>query len=207
MMDRRLYPISLVIFCVLIVLPVLNPFGESRSHAADPDLPGGDPGVSKDEYLIGKGDMLEILVWKEPDLSRTVRVRLDGKISLPLVDDIPAAGSTLLQVKKRVTEALSGFVDAPAVYVMLAENRSKRIYIVGKVNSPGEYPLEKDMTLLQAVATAGGFAEWADRGDIIVMRKGPKGQFRIKADYQRAVSGKDIEQNILLHPDDVIVVP
>jgi polysaccharide export outer membrane protein len=132
---------------------------------------------------------------------------MDGKISLPLVDDIQAAGSTLLQVKKRITEALSGFVDAPAVYVMLEESRSKRIYIVGKVNAPGEYPLEKDMTLLQAIAMAGGFAEWADRGDIVIMRKVPQGQIRIEADYQRAVSGKDLGQNIPLRPDDVIVVP
>jgi polysaccharide export outer membrane protein len=90
---------------------------------------------------------------------------------------------------------------------MLQENRSKRIYIVGKVNAPGEYVVEKDTTLLQAISMAQGFAEWADKGDIIVIRKGPKGQFRIRADYQRAVSGKDIEQNILLQPDDVIVVP
>jgi polysaccharide export outer membrane protein len=151
--------------------------------------------------------VLEILVWKEPDLSRTVTVRMDGKISLPLVDDIPAAGSKPLEVKERITQALSGFVDAPAVYVILQEQNSKRIYLVGKVNSPGEYPLKRDMTLLHAIALAGGFAEWAGTGDIVIIRKGPKGQVRIKADYGRAVSGKDIEQNILLYPDDVIIVP
>jgi len=160
-----------------------------------------------DDYLIGPGDVLEILVWHEPALSRTVRVRMDGKISLPLVDDVQAADSTLLQVKERITKALSGYMDAPAVYVMLDENRSKKIYVVGKVNAPGEYVLEKQMSLLQAIAMAGGFAEWADKGDIVVMRKGPQGQVRLKVDYKRAISGKDVQQNIPLQPDDVIIVP
>ena len=123
------------------------------------------------------------------------------------MDEIQAGGSTLLQVKERITKALSAYVDAPAVYVMLQENRSKKIYIEGLVNAPGEYVLEKPMTVLQAIAMAGGFAEWADKADIIVMRKGTKGQIRIKVDYKRAISGKDVEQNILLQPDDVIIVP
>ncbi len=98
-------------------------------------------------------------------------------------------------------------MDAPAVYVMLLEARSKRIYVIGKVNNPGEQPLEKHMSLLQAISMAGGFADWADTNDIIIMRKGPKGQTRMKVDYRRAVSGKDMTQNILIKPDDVIVVP
>jgi polysaccharide export outer membrane protein len=151
--------------------------------------------------------LLEILVWKEPDLSRTVYVRVDGKISLPLVDDIQAANSTLLEVKERITQALSGYLDSPAVYVILQENRSKKIYMVGKVNVPGEYVLEKKMTVLQAIARAGGFAEWANMENIVVMRTGPQGQFRIKVDYKGITSGKDVEQNIFLQPDDVIIVP
>lgn len=159
------------------------------------------------QYLIGPGDVLEILVWREPDISRTVRVRPDGKISLPLVDDIQAAKSTLPQLKARITKALAAFVDNPSVYVMLQENRSKRIYVVGMVTTPGEYVLEKDLTVLQAVAMAGGFTEWAKKDEIVILRRGPKTQSRIEFDYNRVVSGKDIEQNILLKPDDVIVVP
>lgn len=198
-----------LIFCFLFLIypPLFDPDGESQGHTEELDARGGAPQMSQDEYLIGPGDVLEILVWKEPDLSRTVHVRLDGKISLPLMDDIQAANSTLLKVKERITTALRGYVDAPAVYVMLEENRSKKIYIVGKVNAPGEYVIEKDVSLLQAIAMAGGFAEWADKGDIVVMRKGPQGQFRIKVDYGRVVSGKDIDQNILLQADDVIIVP
>ena len=159
------------------------------------------------DYLIGAGDVLEILVWKEPDISRTVRVRPDGKISLPLADDIQASESTLLQLKKRITVALAAYVDHPSVYVMLQENRSKRFYIVGKVNAPGEYVLEKGVTVLQAIAMASGFTEWANKNDIVILRRGPQGQFRIEFDYDRVVSGKDIKQNIFLNPDDVIIVP
>jgi len=200
--------VALFICSILLIYPPLfDPLTESQGYAEELEAPAGAPPASEDEYLIGPGDVLEILVWKEPDLSRTVRVRLDGKISLPLMDDIQAADSTLLQVKERITKALRGYLDAPSVYVMLQENRSKKIYIVGKVNEPGEYVIEKDTNLLQAIAMAGGFAEWADKGDIVVMRKGPQGQFRIKVDFGRAVSGKDIDQNILLQPDDIIVVP
>jgi len=158
-------------------------------------------------YLIGAGDVLEILVWREPDISRTVRVRPDGKISLPLVDDIQALHCTLPQLKDRITKTLAAYVDNPAVYVMLQENRSKKIYLIGKVNAPGEYVLEKETTVLQAIATAGGFTEWANKDDIVILRKGQQGQFRIEFDYDRLVSGKDIQQNILLKPDDVILVP
>jgi polysaccharide export outer membrane protein len=190
----------LVLFLLSPFVPrVLNPLGNQPALAGE--------AKSQNDYLIGPGDVLEILVWQEEELSRTVRVRLDGKISLPLADEIQAAGKTPMQVKQLITKALNRFLDAPAVYVILEENRSKRFYMVGKVNAPGEYVIEKNTTLLQAISMASGFAEWADKGDIIVIRKGPKGQFRIRADYQRAVSGKDIEQNILLQPDDVIVVP
>lgn len=198
----------LVLFLLSPFVPhVLNPLGNQPALAGQAGTPDNAVAESQGDYLIGPGDVLEILVWQEPGLSRTVRVRLDGKISLPLADEIQAAGKTPMQVKKLITKALSRFVDAPAVYVLLQENRSKRIYIVGKVNAPGEYVMEKDTTLLQAISMAKGFTEWADKGDIVVIRKGPQGQFHIRADYQRAVSGKDIEQNILLQPDDVIVVP
>jgi len=174
--------------------------GETASATASPSTQAAD-------YLIGAGDVVEIVVWKEPDLSRTVRVRPDGKISLPLVDDIQASQSTLLRLKERITEALAAYVDHPAVYVMLQENRSNKIYIIGKVNAPGEYVLERDTTVLQAIATAGSFTEWAKKDDIVILRRGPQGPFRIEFDYDRVISGKDIEQNILLNPDDLIIVP
>ncbi len=199
----------LAAFAVLAFLILGRPdiFETGRARAGQQPPARFSAAQQDSDYLIGPGDVLEIMVWKEPDISRTVTVRLDGKISLPLVDDIQAANSTLLQVKQRITKALRGYVDAPAVYVMLVEARSKKIYVIGKVNHPGELRLEKQMNLLQAISMAGGFADWADTKDIVIMRKGPKGQIRMKVDYRRAVSGKDIGQNILLQPDDVIVVP
>ncbi len=200
---------ALSAFAILALLLLFRPdfFQTGSAQAGDQPPPRFSASQQDNDYLIGPGDVLEIMVWKEPDISRTVTVRLDGKISLPLVDDIQAANSTLLQVKQRITKALRGYVDAPAVYVMLLEARSKKIYVIGKVNNPGELRLEKQMNLLQAISLAGGFADWANTKDIVIMRKGPKGQIRMKVDYRRAVSGKDIGQNILLQPDDVIVVP
>ncbi|MBN1841119.1 MAG: polysaccharide biosynthesis/export family protein [Deltaproteobacteria bacterium] len=199
----------LIVTCTLCFF-FAGVFVHTRPDSAMAGEPTTTPvGTSKhgDDYLVGAGDMLEILVWREPDLSRTIRVRPDGKISLPLVDDIEAANSTLPQLKDRITKALAAYVENPSVYVMLQENRSKKIYIVGMVGAPGEYVLERPITVLQAIATAGGFTEWAKKDDILIVRKGPKGQFRIEFDYERVVSGKDIKQNILLNPDDVIIVP
>jgi polysaccharide export outer membrane protein len=192
---------------VLCLSPISQPFGLAVARGEEKEALSTGTSPQPEEYLIGPGDVLEILVWKEPDLSRIVRVRLDGKISLPLVDDIQASDFTLEEVKTRITKALSGYVDAPAVYVMLQENRSKKIYVIGKVMAPGEFVLEKETTILHAIAMAGGFAEWANKDEIVIIRKEPQGQLRIKFDYDRAVSGKDLKQNILLRPDDVIVVP
>lgn len=175
--------------------------------AGETSVPRSKPTTQAGHYIIGPGDVLEIVVWREPDISRIVRVRPDGKISLPLADDIQAAQGTLLQLKKRLTEALSAFVDAPSVYVMLQENRSKKFYVVGKVNAPGEHVLERDTTLLQAIAMARGFTEWANTDDIVILRRLPKMQIHIEVDYDRVISGKDLKQNIFLNPDDVIVVP
>ena len=210
------YQKKIKLLLVILVIFLLSFFSSgvfglkgSDDALADETAPA-DAGESAEmaDYLIGAGDVLEILVWREPDISRTVHVRPDGKISLPLVDDIQASQCTLLQLKESITKALAAYVDNPAVYVMLQENRSKKIYLIGKINEPGEYILEKETTVLQAIATAGGFTDWADKDDIVILRKEKQEQLRIEFDYDRLVSGKFIQQNIfLLKPGDVIVVP
>ena len=162
---------------------------------------------SDDSYLIGPGDVLSIDIWKEPELSKQVSVRLDGHISLPLVNDIEAAGLTLAQLREQLAEKYKDFVDVPEVSVTLIESRSKRIYLLGKVNTPGEYPLQKNMTVVQAISLAGGLAEWADSADIRLIRKikGTERTFRV--DYDAIVSGEDLGQNVQLQPDDTIFVP
>ncbi len=163
--------------------------------------------TSDDSYLIGPGDVLSIDVWKEPDLSKQVSVRLDGHISLPLVNDVEAAGLTSTELREQLTEKYKDFVDVPEVSVTVIESRSKRIYLLGKVNAPGEYPLQKNMTIVQAISLAGGLAEWADSSDIKLIRKikGTEKTFRV--DYDAIVSGEDLAQNVQLQPDDTIFVP
>jgi polysaccharide export outer membrane protein len=168
-----------------------------------------NPSISKEDqtYVIGPGDVLSVDVWKEEDLSKQVSVRLDGKISLPLVNDVQAAGLTLTELRDQLTEQYKDFVDVPQVSVTVLESRSKRIYLLGKVVKPGEYLMQKNMTVVQAVSLAGGLAEWADSSDVKLIRKikGTEKTFRV--DYDAIVSGEDLSQNVLLQPDDTIFVP
>jgi len=158
-------------------------------------------------YVIGPGDLLSIDVWKEEDLSKNVSVRLDGKISLPLVNDVQAAGLTSTELRNQLTEKYKDFVDVPEIAVTVTESRSKRIYLLGKVARPGEYGLQKDMTILQAISLAGGLAEWADASDVKLIRKIKGIEKTFTVDYDAIVSGEDLSQNVLLQPDDTIFVP
>ena len=164
-------------------------------------------GKSNDSYLIGPGDVLSVDVWKEPELSKQVTVRLDGNISLPLVNDVKAAGLTCGALRKYLSIRYQDYVEVPEVSVTLVQSLSKKIYILGKINGPGEYPLEKNMTIVQAISRAGGLAEWADAEDIRLIRKinGVEQTFRV--DYEAIVLGEDLSQNVRLQPDDTIFVP
>lgn len=158
-------------------------------------------------YIIGPGDILSIDVWKEEEMSKQVSVRLDGMISLPLVDDVKAAGLTSAELREQLEEKYKDFVDVPEVSVTVLESRSKRIYLLGKVARPGEYPMQKDMTVVQAISLAGGLAEWADSKDIKLIRKINGVERTFLVDYDAIVSGDDLSQNVQLQPDDTIFVP
>ena len=163
--------------------------------------------VSDPSYIIGPMDVLEIQVWKEPDFSRQVLVRPDGKITLPLVGDIPASGMNTMGLKALLSEKLENFVSNPEVTVIVLESHSKNFYIIGKITRPGTYPLNPDMTVLQAISVAGGLAEWADKDSIrIIRRSGGKDEI-LPFDYDKVISGESLEQNILLKPNDTIIVP
>ena len=161
----------------------------------------------EDEYIIGPTDVLEIHVWREPDLSRTIPVRPDGKITLPLLNDVQASGLTPLELKAGIEKRLAEFVESPIVSVAVQEIHSKNIFVLGQVESPGQYPLQQDLTVLQALSLAGGLAEWADKGDVIILRKENGKQSRIKFDYKNVSKGKHLEKNIVLQPGDTIIVP
>ena len=163
--------------------------------------------VVDSSYIMGPMDILEIQVWKEPDFSRQVLVRPDGKISLPLIGDIPASGMNTMDLRDLLTERLKNFVDNPVVTVTVAESHSKNFYIIGNVNRPGTYPLSPKMTVLQALSAAGGLGEWADKDKIRIIRRSGGKEEIIPFDYDEVISGKKLEQNILLEPNDTIIVP
>ena len=158
-------------------------------------------------YKIGAGDVLTINVWREPNLSGDFGVRPDGKITFPLVNDIKAEGLTPFELKQLLEKKLKQFIATPVVTVIVKEVNSKNVYVLGKVNTPGKYPLNGPKTVLQALAEAGGLAEWAKADEIVILRKENGKQIKIDFDYDDVSRGKHLEQNILLKPGDTIVVP
>lgn len=158
------------------------------------------------EYLIGPSDVLEIIVWKEPDLSREITVRPDGRITLPLVDDVMAAGLTPMQLKAELEKRFSEYIDTPEVTVIVKNLASKRYYMIGEIAKPGEYLLSKPTTILQALAIGGGFTEWAKKDRVMVIRFTPKGRKVLYFNYEAAAKGREIN-DFFLKPDDIILVP
>ena len=163
--------------------------------------------ADSDRYVIGSEDVLYIHVWREETLSKTVSVRMDGKISIPLVDEIQAAGLTPLQLKELLTQRLKEFVEAPNVTVIVMEANSFKIYIYGQIKSPGVYRLRSETSLVQAISMAGGFLEWANQKKIIIIRKENGKEKRITVNYKKIVQGKDLGSNLTLKSGDTIIVP
>ncbi len=160
------------------------------------------------EYTIGIGDVLEIVTWKEPDFSREeILVRLDGKISFPLLDDVQTAGRTPTQLKKHIETKLKEYVASPSVTVTIVNAASQKFYILGEVVNTGEYPLVKDLTVLQAFAIAGGLTEWASKKEIILFRREAGKEKAIRINYRKIVKGDNLKQNVLIKADDTIIVP
>ncbi|RLB79187.1 MAG: polysaccharide export protein [Deltaproteobacteria bacterium] len=171
---------------------------------------GGSEGANQESsahYRIGPNDILHIYVWKEPDLTRDVTVMADGRITFPLIGEVVAAGKTVAELKEIITTKLKKYVTAPEVTVIVNEARSQIIYTIGKLNNPGPYPLTPGMTVLQALSAAGGFAEWADTKNIVIVRREKDKEVQFKFNYKEFIEGKNLKQNILLKPNDTIVVP
>jgi len=161
------------------------------------------------DYLIGAGDVLEILVWKNEDLSKVVTVRPDGKISLPLINDVQAAGFTPMELRNHIAEALKKYKDIPEVSVIVKEASSQVVYLMGEVVKPGTYPLGPNATVIQVIAQGGGFTPYADRNNITVLRHemGSAKEQRIQVSYKSILSGRTDEGNIMLRAGDTIIVP
>lgn len=166
-------------------------------------------GKAHDEnFVIGNDDVLAISVWKEPDLTKAVPVRSDGRISLPLVGEMQATGRTPLQLERDITEKLKNFITTPEVTVIVQQVNSRKFNVLGEVGRPGSYPLTAATTVMDAIATAGGFKDFAKKTGVYVLRKGPDGsESRLKFNYKEFVKGKNFDQNVKLEPNDTVIVP
>lgn len=170
--------------------------------------PAADPSTAPDsEYRIGVADVLDISVWKYAELQRVVPVRPDGKISLPLVNDVGAAGLTPMELRDVLIEKFSAFIQAPDVSVVVREIHSFKVSVLGYVKTPGRYEIRSPSTVMDALALAGGFTEFAGRRRITILRQDGGAVRRLRFDYDHAVSNGNGEQNVLVKPGDIIVVP
>jgi|HubBroStandDraft_1064217.scaffolds.fasta_scaffold00114_10 polysaccharide export outer membrane protein len=159
-------------------------------------------------YRIGAGDVLQIVVWKEPDASvPAVVVRPDGKIAMPLLKDVGVLGLTPAEAEQALTERLSKFIPAADVTVVVTAIHSKRVYLVGGVKKEGPIELQHDMSVLQALSEAGGLTDYAKRKSIYVLRTSNGSQHKLPFNYDAVLKGERIQENIFVEPDDIIVVP
>jgi polysaccharide export outer membrane protein len=181
-------------------VPAAPPAASSSAAGAGSKAATADP-----SYVIGPQDVLDISVWKEEQLTKTVPVRPDGKISMPLLNDVQAAGLTPTQLANNITESLKKFVTDPQVTVIVREINSQRVYLLGEVGRAGAYPLLPGMTVLQALSSAGGFTQFANLKKIYVLRVENGKQEKFPFNYKHALESPD--QNILLKAGDTIVVP
>lgn len=166
--------------------------------AAAPAVPRG--------YVIGAEDILTIVFWRDKELGGEVVVRPDGRISLPLLNDVPAAGYTPEELRGVLEEAASKFVAEPSASVIVKEIHSRKVFVLGQVGKPGTVPLTSEMNVLQLIASVGGLLEYADKGNITIVRQESGRERRFKFNYNDVVKGKKLQQNIKLQPGDTVIV-
>ncbi len=182
------------------------------ANAAQPPAPDTPAprvaNVRPDSYIIGSDDVLTVNVWKEPEMSKTIPVRPDGMISLPLLGEIQARGLTPVQLEDQITDLLKKLMSDPQVTVIVNQVNSLTFNIVGQVLKPGYFPLTRPLTVLDAIALCGGFRDFAKQKKIYVLRKTPDGkEERLKFNYKQVIKGQNMAQNIQLQPHDTVVVP
>ena len=188
----------------LLLLP-LAAYAQGGKEALSQKQAQGEVVADSSQYIIGPEDILYVHVWKEDTLSRTVPVRIDGKISLPLVDEVAAAGLTPLQLKENLIKRFRDFVDIPNVSVIVMEANSFKVFVSGQVRTPGVLRLRSETSILQVIPMVGGFTEWANEKKILVIRKEGGQEKRIIINHKRIVDGKD--PNFIVKSGDTIIVP
>jgi polysaccharide biosynthesis/export protein len=207
-MSRKLR--NLLFACFLAVLG--PPGGGDAVAQAPPEskpapLSTQVPGIDLSTYRVGPEDLLEISVWREDALKKEVLVRPDGGVSYPLIGEVKAAGKTVLEIRQEIEKRLERFIPDPAVSVAILKVGSQRIYVIGRVNKPGEFSVGRYVDVLQALSMAGGLTPFADSNAIRVMRREGDRQIVLPFEYGSVVRGQKVEQNIQLRGGDVVVVP
>ena len=213
-MIKRLHVVMTI--SLLGAISIWAQQGATSKPTSQPDAqaasqPAGNPleksATADPNYVIGPQDVIDVNVWKEPDISRTIPVRPDGKISLPLLNDVQAAGMTPAQLGAQITASLKKYVTNPQVTVIVTAINSQRIYVLGEVTRPGAFPLLPGTTVLRGLSSAGGFTQFAKMKAIYVLRLENGKQVKYPFNYKNVVGGKNPEQDILLKAGDTIVVP
>lgn len=204
---------KLRILLIACFLGIVGPLGGGGAVAQVPPeakpapLSTQVPGIDLSTYRVGPEDLLEISVWREDALKKEVLVRPDGGVSYPLIGEVQAAGKTVLEIRQEIEKRLERFIPDPAVSVAILKIGSQRIYVIGRVNKPGEFPIGRYVDVLQALSMAGGLTPFADSNAIRVMRREGDRQIVLPFEYGSVVRGQKVEQNILLRGGDVVVVP
>jgi polysaccharide export outer membrane protein len=200
MLSRRLFSVVLVLAAATIAGPA---FAEQPVKAALDRNPAPELG----EYRIGPEDVLQISVWKNEAMSRTVPVRPDGKISLPLLNDVQAAGLTPMQLRDVLIKKMVEYVPAPEVSIIVLEVRSFKVSVIGEVPRPGRYELKSWTTVVDVLAMVGGFTQFASRSRMVVLRPEGKTMKRIAFNYNKVIAEGGEQENFYLRPGDMVVVP
>ena len=209
---RHLVAPLFVVLCAALPVaaqapPVPEPPAKASAAAPPPPqvVPTG-PTLPAD-YVVGAEDVLAIVFWREREMSSDVMVRPDGRISLPLLNDVDVAGLTPDQIRERVTDMARKFVEEPSATVVVKQINSRKVYITGNVERPGPFPLLRPTTILQLISLAGGLKEFAKAGDIVVVRTEGDQQATYQFNYDEIKNRKNLTQNILLKPGDTVIVP
>lgn len=195
--------IKLRTFATIVALSVTVSVGAQQPQPA----PAAQAAVVPADYLIGAEDVLGIVFWREPDVSGDVTVRPDGRVSLPMIGEMVAAGLRPQELQQRVLSAAAKFINDPNVSVVVRSINSLKVYVTGRVTTPGQHPLKGPMTAMQAIALAGGLNEYADAKNITILRTVNGKTESFKFNYRDVSRGKKLEQNIMLRPGDTVVVP
>lgn len=204
---RRLPAALITASAVLLAIP-----GAVRAQTPPPPSPPpaaakADPVITPKDYVIGADDVLSVVFWREKDMSAEVAVRPDGKISLPLLNDVQAAGLTPEQLRTSLTQAATPFLAEPAVSVIVKQINSLRVFITGEIRKPGAYPLTSPTTVMQLIALAGGLTEFADKQHVVVMHRENGLPSARSFDYEALSKQRNLFDNVLLKPGDTVIVP